>query len=167
MNQLQSSSVTLRWRRQSAANSSRKWSLESWGSDGKMDPFPKRSTYLSDCYYSYFSNAGIAVAADFPVYQRKLIFPSIKERGGSTRSKFVQNGRLFSQLRFKAHNIGGLGHDYQSGILWSAYPMKLWALVPCRHRMQKKHAETRPQETPHHPERLTRSTRNEGPSVVL
>src|ERR1700730_961327 len=70
-------------------------------------------------------------------------------------------------IRFKAHNIGGLGHDYQSGILWSAYPIKLWALVPCRHRMQKKHAETRPQETPHHPERLTRSTRNEGPSVLL
>jgi hypothetical protein len=66
-----------------------------------MDLFPKRSAFLSDCYYTHFSNAGIAAAADFPVYKRELIFPSIKERGGSTRSKFVQNVRLFSQLRFK------------------------------------------------------------------
>ena len=99
------------------------------------------------------------------ILPRRLIFPSIKKRGGSTKSKFVQNVRLFSQLRFKAHNIGSL--YYQSGILWSAYPVKLWALVPCRHRMQKKHAETHPQVTPHHPERLTRSTRNDGPSVFI
>ena len=39
-----------------------------WGSDGKMDPFP-RLAYLSDCYYAYFSNSGIAAAADFAVYQ--------------------------------------------------------------------------------------------------
>jgi hypothetical protein len=38
-------------------------------SDGKMCPFPRRSAYLRDCYYTYFSNAGIAAAADFPVYQ--------------------------------------------------------------------------------------------------
>ena len=76
---------------------------------------------------------------------------------GSTRSKFVQNVRLFSQLRFKAHNIWGLGHDYQSGILWSAYPMKLWALVPCRHRCRnstpkhahKKHLTTRGSDPQH------------------
>jgi hypothetical protein len=40
-----------------------------WGSDGKMGLFPRRSAYLRDCYYTYFSNAGIAAAADFPVYQ--------------------------------------------------------------------------------------------------
>ena len=145
---------THRWRRQSAANPSRKWSSESrvfGGSDGKIW---RRGTTCN--------------RLDRPTAWGKGPFCRLsKERGGSTRSKFVQYGRLFSQLRFKAHNIGGLGHDYQSGILWSAYPMKLWALVPCRHRMQKKHAETRPQETPHHPERLTRSRRNEGPSVVL
>jgi hypothetical protein len=28
-------------------------------------------TAVFDCYYAYFSNAGIAAAADFPVYQRK------------------------------------------------------------------------------------------------
>jgi hypothetical protein len=73
------------------------------------------------------------------VLPRRLIFPSIKERGGSTRSKFVQNVRLFSQLRFKTHNIGSFGHDYQSGILWSRYPIKLWGRsVPCRHRMREK-----------------------------
>ena len=33
----------------------------------KMDLFPKRSAFLSDCYYTHFSNAGIAAAADFPV----------------------------------------------------------------------------------------------------
>ena len=42
-----------------------------WGSDGKMGLFPRRSAYLRDCYYTYFSNAGIAAAADFPVYQRE------------------------------------------------------------------------------------------------
>jgi len=42
-----------------------------WGSDGKMGPFPRRSAYLRDCYYTYFSNAGIAAAAEFPVYQRE------------------------------------------------------------------------------------------------
>jgi hypothetical protein len=42
-----------------------------WGSDGKIDLFPGRSAYLSECYYAYFSNAGIAAAADFTVYQRK------------------------------------------------------------------------------------------------
>jgi hypothetical protein len=62
-------------------------------------------------------NAGIAAAADRAVYQKK--------EAASTRSKFVQNVRLFSQLRFKAHHIGGLGQYYQSGILWSAYPIKL------------------------------------------
>ena len=73
------------------------------------------------------------------VLPRRLIFPSIKERGGSTRSKFVQNVRLFSQLRFKTHNIGSFGHDYQSGILWSRYPIKLWGRsVSCRHRMREK-----------------------------
>jgi hypothetical protein len=41
-----------------------------WDPDGKMDPFPRRSAYLRDCYYAYFSSAGIAAAADFPVYQR-------------------------------------------------------------------------------------------------
>jgi hypothetical protein len=41
-----------------------------WDSDGKMDLFPKRSAFLSDCYYTHFSNAGIAAAADFPVYKR-------------------------------------------------------------------------------------------------
>jgi hypothetical protein len=30
-----------------------------------------RPIYLRDCYYTYFSNAGIAAAADFPVYQRE------------------------------------------------------------------------------------------------
>jgi hypothetical protein len=38
-----------------------------------------------------------------------------KERGGSTRSKFVQYGRLFSQLRFKAHNIGALATTINRG----------------------------------------------------
>jgi DNA-binding transcriptional LysR family regulator len=28
------------------------------------------SAFLSDCYYTHFSNAGIAAAADFPVYKR-------------------------------------------------------------------------------------------------
>ena len=42
-----------------------------WGSDGKMGLLPRRSAYLRDCYYTYFSNAGIAAAADFPVYQRE------------------------------------------------------------------------------------------------
>ena len=32
-------------------------------SQGKMDPFPRRSAYLSDWYYSYFLNARLAAAA--------------------------------------------------------------------------------------------------------
>ena len=42
-----------------------------WDSDGKMDLFAKRSVYLRDCYYTHFLNAGIAAAADFPVYKRE------------------------------------------------------------------------------------------------
>jgi len=42
-----------------------------WDSDRKMDLFPKRSAYLSYRYYTNFSNAGIAAAADFPVYKRE------------------------------------------------------------------------------------------------
>ena len=63
----------------------------------------------------------------FPVSRvpRRLILPSIKERGGSTRSKFVQNGRLFSQLRFKAHNIGGLGHDLSIGDIVVGIPYEI------------------------------------------
>ena len=38
-----------------------------WDSDGKMDLFPKRSSFLSDCYYTHLSNADIAAAVDFPV----------------------------------------------------------------------------------------------------
>src|SRR6516225_1281138 len=38
-------------------------------------------------------------AADFPVYQ---------ESGGATRSEFVKKRPVFSQLRFKARDIGGL-----------------------------------------------------------
>jgi hypothetical protein len=41
------------------------------GADGKIDPFPGRSAYLSDCYYAYFSDEGVAAAADFTVYKRK------------------------------------------------------------------------------------------------
>jgi len=42
-----------------------------WDSDGKMDLFPKRSSFLSDCCHTHFSNADIAAAADFPVYKRE------------------------------------------------------------------------------------------------
>jgi hypothetical protein len=52
-----------------------------------------------------------------------LHFPSIKKRGGSTSGFLANYGS-------KPIDIGGLGHDYQSGILWSAYPIKLWALGP-------------------------------------
>jgi len=98
------------------------------------------------------------------VLPRRLIFPSIKKGGGSTRSKFVQTVRLFSQLRFKAHDIGGLGHDHQSGILWPAYPILLCALGPrsASSSDAEKARRTRPQEARHHPERLIRSTRSEG-----
>src|SRR6516164_867786 len=126
-------SQTLCWRRQSAANSSRKWSSESqvFGvPTGKWAFYPgDRPIYA----------IVITLIFRMQVLPRRLIFPSIKERGGSTRSKFVQNFRLFSQLRFKTHNIGSFGHDYQSGILWSRYPIKLWGRsVPCRHRMREK-----------------------------
>jgi hypothetical protein len=63
--------LTLRWGRQSAANLSRKWSSESRGFGGPTAKWTlsPRLAYLSDCYYAYFSNAGIAAAADFAVYQ--------------------------------------------------------------------------------------------------
>ena len=76
---------TRRWRRQSAANSSRKWSSESqvFGTPtGSWTLFPRRSAYLSDCYYEYFSNPGIAMMAALPVY---------KKRGGSTRSNLFKS----------------------------------------------------------------------------
>jgi hypothetical protein len=49
--------------------------------------------------------------------------PVYKKRGGSTSGFLANYGS-------KPIDIGGLGHDYQSGILWSAYPIKLWALGP-------------------------------------
>jgi hypothetical protein len=45
--------------------------------------------------------------------EHRLIFPVYQERGGATRSKFVKNVWFFSQLRFKARDIGGLGIDRQ------------------------------------------------------
>ena len=87
-----------------------------WEANGKIGPF-SQSVCLSkrDCYYVSFSNARPTVSANIPVY--------VKEKGGPTRSKFVQTVRLFSQLQFKAHDVGGLGHDHQSGILWPGYPL--------------------------------------------
>ena len=56
--------------------------------------------YLSSRPLSGASRAGLVPrAADFPVYQ---------ERGGTTRSNSLKNVRFFSQLRFKARDIGGL-----------------------------------------------------------
>jgi FtsP/CotA-like multicopper oxidase with cupredoxin domain len=49
---------------------------------GSWTLFPRRSAYLSDCYYEYFSNAGIAMVAALPVY---------KKRGGSTRSNLFKS----------------------------------------------------------------------------
>ena len=93
---------TLPWRRQSAANPSRKWSSESrvfGGSDGKIW---RRGTTCN--------------RLDRPTAWGKGPFCRLsKERGGSTRSKFVQYGRLFSQLRFKAHNIGALATTINRG----------------------------------------------------
>ena len=40
--------------------------------------------------------------------EHRLIFPVYQERGGATRSKFVKKRPVFSQLRFKARDIGGL-----------------------------------------------------------
>ena len=42
-----------------------------WGSDGKMDPFPAVGLSKRLLLRLFFSNAGIAAAADFVVYQRK------------------------------------------------------------------------------------------------
>ena len=88
---------------------------------GSWTLFPRRSAYLSDCYYEYFSNAGIAMVAALPVY---------KKRGGSTRSNLFKTSGFLANYGSKPIDIGGLGHDHQSGILWSAYPIKLWALGP-------------------------------------
>jgi hypothetical protein len=30
----------------------------------------------------------------------------------------------------KAHDIGGLGRNDQSGVLWPAYAIQLWAMAP-------------------------------------
>ena len=106
-------SQTPRRRRQSAANSSRKWSSES-----QVFGVPTGKWAFSPGDRPIYAIV-ITLIFRMQVLPRRLIFPSIKERGGSTRSKFVQNVRLFSQLRFKTHNIGSFGHVYQSGILWS------------------------------------------------
>ena len=51
-----------------------------------MDFFPKRSAFLSDCYYTHFSNAGIAAAADFPVYKRERRHDAIDHARAMTES---------------------------------------------------------------------------------
>jgi hypothetical protein len=57
--------------------------------------------------------------AALPVYQK---------RGGSTRSNLFKSQAL-ADYGSKPIDIGGLGHDYQSGILWSAYPINCGRLV--------------------------------------
>jgi len=152
---------THRWRRQSAANSSRKWSSES-----QVFGVPTGKWAFSPGDRPIYAIV-ITLIFRMQVLPRRLIFPSIKERGGSTRSKFVQNVRLFSQLRFKTHNIGSLATTINRGycgrdtrLNCGAAPFRV--VIGCG----KNHAETRPQETPLHPERPTRGTRNEGPFVL-
>ena len=66
-----------------------------WDVDGKMDPFPQAVGHLNDWYYAYFSNARLAPAAHFPVYQRDLF---------KTSGFLVNYGS-------KAHDIGGLDRN--------------------------------------------------------
>src|SRR5215469_13005325 len=101
--------LTHRWRRQSAANSSRKWSSES-----QVFGVPTGKWALSPGGRPIYAIV-ITLIFRTQVLPRRLNFPSIKERGGSTRSKFVQNVRLFSQLRFKTHNIGSLATTINRG----------------------------------------------------
>ena len=69
--------------------------------DGKMDPFPQAVGHLNDWYYAYFSNARLAPAAQFPVYQRDLF---------KTSGFLVNYGS-------KAHDIGGLGRNEIGGVV--------------------------------------------------
>ena len=71
---------------------------------------------------------------------------------------------LSDRLRFKTHNIGSLATTINRGycgrdtrLNCGVAPFRV--VIGCG----KNHAETGPQETPHHPERPTRSTRNGGP----
>jgi hypothetical protein len=91
-------------------------------STGKMDPFPQRSAYLNNWYYEYFLNARLAAAAHFPLYQKRApprLGPNLFKTSG-----FLAN------YGSKAQDIGGLGPNDQSGVLWPAYPIQLWALAP-------------------------------------
>jgi hypothetical protein len=72
-----------------------------------MDPFPRRSAYLSDWYYAYFLNAGLAAAAHFPPYQKR-------EPARLGPNLFKTSGFL-ANYGSKAHDIGGLGRNDQSG----------------------------------------------------
>src|SRR6516162_8119881 len=70
-----------------------------WDVDGKMDPFPQAVGHLNDWYYAYFSNAHLAPAAHFPVYQSDLF---------KTSGFLVNYGS-------KAHDIGGLDRKIVTG----------------------------------------------------
>src|SRR5262249_28090599 len=100
---------TLRWRRQAAAYSCRKWS-----SDSQVFGVPTGKWARPPGGRPIYAIV-ITLIFRTQVLPRRLNFPSIKERGGSTRSKFVQNVRLFSQLRFKTHNIGSLATTINRG----------------------------------------------------
>jgi hypothetical protein len=70
----------------------------------------------------HFLNARLAAAAHFPVYKKRAparLGPNLFKTSG-----FLAN------YGSKAHDIGALGRNDQSGVLWPAYAIQLSALAP-------------------------------------
>ena len=116
---------TPRWRGQSAANSSRKWSSQSqvfWDADGKMDPFPQAVGLSKRLVLFIFFECAFG--------PRRLIFPPIKESAARLGPNLFKTSGFLANYGSKAHDIGGLDRNDHSGVLWPAYPIQLRALAP-------------------------------------
>jgi len=117
-------SMTLRWRGQSAANSSRKWSSQSqvfWDADGKMDPFPQAVGLSKRLVLFIFCECAFG--------PRRLIFPPIKESASRLGPNSFKTSGFLANYGSKAHDIGDLDRNDHSGVLWPAYPIQLRALA--------------------------------------
>ena len=104
--------LTHRWRGQSAANSSRKWSSQSqvfWDADGKMDPFPQAVGLSKRLVLFIFCECAFG--------PRRLIFPPIKESAARLGPNLFKTSGFLANYGSKAYDIGGLDRNDHSGVL--------------------------------------------------
>ena len=92
-----------------------------WTPTGKLDPFPQAACLSKRLLLLIFFECRYCHGGCTSRLSKKRRLDEVQ---------FVQKLGFLANYGSKPIDIGSLGHDYQSGILWSAYPIKLWALGP-------------------------------------